>query len=821
MWSRAWDSGPHIHRLATSSGLAGFVGNDSAGVFIEVEGPPATLAQFRDQIGPAAPPLARVDSVEVTPIPPTGQQDFHIVLSQAIDAGQVTTVPPDTATCADCWAEMSDPTDRRYRHPFITCTNCGPRFTITRSLPYDRPATTMAGFGLCDPCRAEYDDPGDRRFHAQPVSCHDCGPRLSFVSSSRDIADTGRRSGDPRGSTEACLAAAASRLAAGDIVAVKGIGGYHLLCRADDDDTVNRLRRRKHRPGKPLALLVADLGTARRIAHVSPTEAAALEGPAAPIVLLRRRTDDDRLVVADAVAPDNPLVGIMLASNPVHGLLLNVAPSAPADADHGTPSVLVCTSGNISNEPICIDDTQVREQLGGIADAFLMHDRPIAVPCDDSVVRVISEQSTGDGDVGAQAGVVTVIRRSRGFVPTAVALPVQGPAVLALGAELKTTVCAADGRQAYLSQHLGDMGSLATLQVFERTTERMTSLHRVDPSAVACDAHPDHTAHRWARRNGHDPLVVQHHHAHVAAVMAEHGLRGPVLGVAFDGTGFGPDNTIWGGEILRATLTGATRVAHLSPVPLPGGDAAIRHPRRVALAHLWAAGLPWEGQAPARATTAEELRLLQTQISRSINTVPTSSMGRLFDAAASLLDIRHDITFEAQAAIDLEILAQEHGDRAGPDSAPPLGLPLRSPGADTQPGAPSQLDCTAFVTDLVDLIGAGLPAGAIALAVHRAIARAVVDVALWQRQQDGLGVVCLSGGVFANALLSRLTTTGLRAHGFSVYRSEQVPTNDGGIALGQAAVTTARLAAAGNAPRHSSSDNDPADAFAVATTARS
>lgn len=760
---------PHVHRLATSLGLSGSVRNDPGGVRIDVAGPVADIDAFRRRLVDEAPPLADVADVIDEPVPggaPTPVDGFRIEHSDsAAGAARTTGAPPDTATCPACLAQMADPGDRRFRHPFITCTDCGPRFTIIQRLPYDRPATTMAAFPLCAACDREYHDPGNRRFHAQPIACHDCGPGLWWTTS------TGRIGGRGLAASDAAIGHAQRALRDGQIVAVKGVGGYHLACRPDDEATVGRLRQRKQRPGKPFALLARDLEVIRRVAHVDADEERALTSPAAPIVLLRRR---DGAALAATIAPGNPLLGVMVASNPLHRLLLEPSPGT------GDPvlDLLVLTSGNRSEEPICIDDDDAQQRLAGIADAFLVHDRPIAVPCDDSVVRVMDGQTV-------------VLRRSRGYVPTAVRLPMAGVPALGLGAQLKATVCLTDGEQAWLSQHIGDMGSLPALRSFERTIERTRTMHEVVPEVLACDAHPDHTAHGWARRHADGlPVVpVQHHHAHVASLMVEHGLAGPVIGVAFDGTGYGTDPSgaaeIWGGEVLVADLRTVRRAAHLSLAPLPGGDAAIRHPRRVALAHLRAAGVEWaEDLLPVAVTTLDERRILATQIQRGFNTVPTSSMGRLFDAVSSLVGVRHDITFEAQAAIELEIRADAHRQRGGTPA--PLTLPLRIAGDDQ----PAQLDAAALIRDLVDLIRAGADVGAIALGFHVAVADAIVAAArhVAGGQDPALHDVCLTGGVFANALLLSLTAAGLREAGLIPRTHRMVPPNDGGISLGQAAI---------------------------------
>ncbi len=781
---------PHVHRLATDLHLAGEVSNDTTSVTIEVEGPAADLDRFRRRLVDEPPPLARIDTVDAAAVPALGTTGFTITASRHA-AGAVTNAPPDTAPCADCLRELRDPDDRRHRYPFITCTNCGPRFTIITTLPYDRPATTMADFPLCAPCAAEYGDPTDRRFHAQPVACFDCGPGIGLHIPVDAAAPGDDRTDDPTGdptdgtapgtsrqhATDQLLARTQQLLEAGAIVAVKGIGGYHLACRADHDATVATLRARKQRPGKPFALLVRNLEVAARLAHIDAAAATALSDPAAPIVLVRRRSDAS---LAGGVAPGNPLIGLMLPPSPLHHLLLDDVPGA----DVAAPDALIMTSGNLSEEPLCIDDAEARDRLGDIADAFLWHDRPIAVPCDDSVVRV-------DHIDGRPA--TTMIRRSRGYAPSPLPLPFRGTATLAVGGHLKTTVCLTDGRHAWLSAHVGDMGSLATLQAFERTVERFAAMHAVTPERVVADQHPDYTTRRWAEDRVDEPesdrpgagrplVLVQHHHAHIAAVMAEHGLPGtdPVTGIAFDGTGYGTDGTIWGGEVLLADYDGFDRVAHLSTVLLPGGDAAIRHPSRVALSHLRTAGIAWDEDLPPVATTSPQDRsLLATQLDRQLRTVPTSSMGRLFDAVASLLGLCHTITFEAQAAIDLEIAAD-----SARQSPPRLRLPL----VDQSAGEPVILDAATLIRDVVEALRDGIPVTAIALGFHEAVAVAIRDIATTIRQAGGPDVVALSGGVFANALLTRLATSRLQQEGLTVLRHRLVPHNDGGLALGQAAI---------------------------------
>ncbi|GAA1392204.1 carbamoyltransferase HypF [Pseudonocardia kongjuensis] len=764
---------PFVHRLATELGLDGLVGNDSAAVFLEIEGPAAALDEFDRRLRAEAPPLARIESVHWTGLRATGPAagTFRIDGSRAA-GGAATTVPPDVATCAACVRELFDPADRRYRHPFVTCTDCGPRYTIIRGLPYDRPATTMAGFGMCARCAAEYADPADRRFHAQPIACPDCGPTLGYRG--RD----GQRSGD------AALAAAQRALAAGRIVAVKGLGGYHLACAADRADAVAELRRRKARTGKPFALLVRDLDAAARYARISPGEAAVLGSAQRPVVLL------DRLPaapVAEQVAPGNPLLGLLLPYTPVHHLLLAPVPGDPAPC----PDAIVLTSANLSDEPLCHTDADARDRLPGLCDAVLDHDRPIEVPCDDSVVRVV------DGEQ-------LPVRRSRGFAPLPVDLGVAGPRVLAVGGELKNTFCLTEGRHAFCSAHVGDMGSLETTVAFDRAVARLTAL-RGHPDRVVADLHPGYLTRDRAERLAGDrpPDLVQHHHAHVMSLLAEHGRLGsPVVGVAFDGTGYGTDGTVWGGEILLVGPDGHrfTRAGHLAPVPLPGGDAAVRNPWRMALVHARAAGLArTRDLAPVRAVTAAELAALESQLDSGLGCVPTSSVGRLFDAVASLLDVRHRIGYEGQAAIELEALAATVPPGPDPDrrSRPPL------PGFAV--GADGVLDPGPVVRGIVAGLRDGTRPAELAAAFHRSLADAVVRVI--GVVAPGPRTVGLTGGVFQNVLLLRETRRRLRAAGHEVLTHRVVPPNDGGLALGQAAIAVLTALAEPPGPGGPSADH--------------
>ncbi|MFC9588978.1 carbamoyltransferase HypF [Streptomyces sp. NPDC056944] len=758
---------PFVYALATGLRLSGHVTNTPDGVVAEVEGDPADVASFCARLAPDAPPLARVESVEAAEVTANGGSGFTIVPSRRGGAVR-TLVPPDTATCDDCLTELADPADRRYLHAFITCTHCGPRFTIVTGLPYDRIHTTMAGFPMCPDCAREYADPADRRFHAQPVACPHCGPRLRLVTGP---LDTGQAPDSGRAPDTDPIAAARTMLASGAILAVKGLGGYHLACDATNPDAVAELRRRKARGDKPFAMMAADLADIEPLAHLGPLERDLLTGGVRPVVLLRRRDDAQPrhgASPAPAVAPGSPDLGFMLPYTPVHHLLLGLGA-----ADREGPRLLVMTSGNLSGEPIVTDDAEALTRLAGLADAWLLHDRPIHVPCDDSVVRVCDgEQLT--------------LRRSRGWAPLPVTLPVEVAPALAVGGDLKNAFCLGDGRQAWLSAHIGDMDDLATQLALTSAERQLESVTGVRPGLLAADRHPAYRSTRWARDHaaGRPVVPVQHHHAHVASAMAENGLDGtaPVIGVAFDGTGYGLDGAVWGGEFLLADYAGFERFAHLAYVPLPGGDAAVRRPYRMALAHLRAAGLAADRALPCtRACAPGELPVLERQLERGLNCAPTSSMGRLFDAVSSLAGIRHHAGYEAQAAIELEAAAlrapaeAEDGRYAFRLGAPHAGAPRTAD--------PARL-LAAVVADVLD----GTAAAVVAARFHLAVARLVRTVCAAARGETGVETVALTGGVFANTLLSSACAEGLREDGFTVLRHRLIPPNDGGLALGQLVV---------------------------------
>ena len=705
---------PFVYGLARRHRLAGFVLNDAEGVLVEAEGPAPALDAFARALRAEAPPLARVDGVAARPSRVRGDTEFRIEPSARAAAcdsvSQATAtalVPADVATCDDCLGELFDPRDRRYRYPFVNCTQCGPRFTIVRSVPYDRPNTTMDAFPMCADCRREYDDPLDRRFHAEPTACPVCGPQVSLP-----------------------LEEAVQLLRGGAILAVKGLGGYHLACDAADESAVARLRARKHREEKPFAVLSAEPET---LADVDSAEAELLRSRERPIVLVRRR-GDARL--ASSLAPGTRWLGLMLPYTPLHHLLA---------ADFGGP--LVLTSGNRSDEPIATDDREARERLAGIADAFLGHNRPIHRRCEDSVVRA-----------------AFAVRRSRGFAPGALPLPVAAARpVVAAGAELKSTFCVARGGDAFLSPHLGDLDSELAYGAFRADLDLYLAMLGVEPEVVVHDLHPEYLATKWAleQADAHpewELVGVQHHHAHAAACLAEHGEEGPALALVFDGTGFGTDGTLWGGELLRCDLASFGRVAHLDPVPLPGGEAAIREPWRVAAVHLERLGrpVPWE-----------RWRLVRQSL--RVNAPLSSGMGRLFDAVAALLGVRERVSYEGQAAIELEQLADD-------TVAEPYPWRLGDGGA--------------LVAAVDDDRAAGRPREEIAAAFHESIAAAAAAACAGAAEPR---TVVLSGGSFQNLRLLGSTRRRLEEQGFRVLTHRRVPPNDGGISYGQAAVAAARL----------------------------
>jgi hydrogenase maturation protein HypF len=736
---------PFVYRLAGSLGLAGSVRNTPYGVLIAAEGPEEAVAEFARRLESEPPPAAVLRGVEVTPVPARGADGFEIEASDT--AGElVVAMLPDLATCPDCLRELHDAEDRRYHYAFLNCTACGPRLSIIEGLPYDRPLTSMRGFRLCPDCAAEYDDPRDRRFHAQPVACPRCGPRLVFEGRDRDA---------PPGATYP-LEAAAAVVQSGRILALQGVGGYQLVVDARDDAAVARLRARKGREAKPFAVMFPSLEAVRRAARVGETEAALLASASAPILLLPLV---DRGAVSPETAPGLHSVGAMLPYSPLHHLLLERL---------GFP--VVCTSGNFSEEPMAITADDARARLGAIADAFLHHDRPIARHVDDSVARVVDGQ-------------LMVTRRARGFAPLPVALTASLPTVRALGGHLKNAVAWSHGTQIIASQHIGDLDHPLSLGALRRTVEDYERLYALRPVAVACDLHPDYASTRLAEASGLPVIRVQHHHAHVASAMAEHDLDGEVLGVAWDGTGLGTDGTIWGGEFLRATAAGFRRVARLRPFQLAGGEVAARQPWRSALGvlHGLVGEAMWDLDVPPVVLARSRREVLDSLFRATSGSMRTSSAGRLFDAMASLLGLRQESSYEAQAAMLLEQAAAPVTTGAYPFSM------LESRGDD---GAPMvDLDWRPVVHGVLDDLRRGTAVSAVAGRFHGAMARMIAATAEWM----GLGRVVLTGGCFQNAVLLSLAARELKGRRFEVVTHRRIPPNDGGLAVGQAMVAAHQL----------------------------
>ena len=779
---------PFVYRLAQEEGLSGFIGNDTDGVTIEIEGPQARIEAFVVRLRSEAPPLARIDSVAVRELTLVGDGEFRIISSQVM--GRVSTgIPADAATCPDCLRELLDPQDRRFLYPFLNCTNCGPRFTITRRIPYDRPQTSMAKFPMCAACQREYDDPLNRRFHAQPNACDECGPRVWLVEANGEIC-TATSSIAPHlqqkllaaagsGNITSKNAAAASLevieqaiqlLCDGRIVAIKGIGGFHLSVDATNEAAVMRLRERKHRYGKPLAVMVRDLGAAREICELTAEEEALLTTTARPIVLARRREGS---IIADGVAPGIPWLGVFLPYAPLQHLLLSGA----------RVRALVMTSANLSEEPIAIDNDEALVRLGGIADAFLMHDREILQRCDDSVAAVVD-------------GAPQLIRRARGFVPLGVPLPFDAPPMLAVGGHLKNVFALARGRFAYQSQHLGDLENLTGLEFFKESLDHLMRTFEIEPKVVVHDLHPGYLSTTWAREWAAErklPLIaVQHHHAHIAGCMAEHGLDGPVIGLALDGTGYGTDGKIWGGEVLIARMESFERFAHLEYVPMPGGEKAIKEPWRMAFAALRGAGFDVKTAAELSGANEQEARVLERMIERGVNAPLTSSLGRLFDAVAAVVLNRRVVDYEAQAAIELEGVAVDEPDSLGRHDYVPE---LWSAGSctDIAPDGSLIIKTGSIWQAIVEDSRRGVSKKRIAARFHAGVAEGFIWAAANAREKTGIHQVAMSGGCLHNRRLARLLREGLEEEGFEVFQHGHVSPGDGGLSYGQVVVSAARM----------------------------
>ena len=744
---------PFVWRLAHELDLAGWVRNDPYGVAIEVQGQVGSLDGFVARLAREAPALARIDAIETRALCSDSARDFHIVASGAGRAN--TGVAADTAVCQDCLQELFDPLDRRYRYAFINCTNCGPRYTISRALPYDRAHTSMAAFALCPTCRSEYGDPASRRFHAQPNACADCGPALALC----DSAGTRLHEGD-------VVAAALARLERGEIVALKGLGGFHLACDARNAAAVARLRERKAREEKPFAVMVAGSASLRGLAAVRPAENALLESRERPIVLLQKRAGSDALLAG--VAPGVARLGAMLPCTPLQYLLFHQAAGRPQGVgwlSGPQPLVLVMTSANAGGEPLIAANAEALARLGAIADALVLHDRDIVVRCDDSVVR-----ASGDGPA--------FIRRARGYSPAPIRLAYSGPPVLALGGYLKNTVCVTRGDEAFLSQHVGDLDNPESCRALEEAVGHLLRTLDVEPALVAHDLHPDFHGSRYAAafaaQRGLPALAVQHHHAHIAAVAAENRLRGPLLGLALDGVGLGSDRGLWGGELLRVENGSAQRIAHLRELRLPGGDRAAREPWRMAASALFELG---RAQEIERRFGGRGGAILAQMLARGLNSPPTSSAGRWFDAAAGLLGVRETCSYEGQAAMLLEGLAEAHGPAVPADHAYAIGA-----------------DGTLDLLPLLGHLAGQQDRGYGAALFHSTLAAALAAWVGAASERTGVRSVALGGGCFSNRILAAALRARLEVTGLTVFEARQVPPNDGGLALGQAAVALERAA---------------------------
>jgi hydrogenase maturation protein HypF len=737
---------PFVYRLANECGLTGVIANTPAGVSIEVQGEPEAVESFLERLPREVPPLAKITALTPQDAEPREESSFQIVASR-MDQAPRALVSPDVTVCEDCYREMMNPRDRRFRYPFINCTNCGPRFTIIRDIPYDRARTSMAAFRMCAACQSEYDNPVSRRFHAQPNACWDCGPQLLLLGpegSRVDVAEPIRE--------------AAKLLQQGSIVAVKGLGGFHLACDAQNELAVERLRERKRRVEKPFAIMVRQAEDAENLCVVDEPSRKLLNSIERPIVLLPRRPD---VVFGVGVAPGNLFLGVFLPYTPLHHLLLQ----------SGKFEALVMTSGNLSEEPIAIDNEESVRRLHRIADAFLVHDREIVRRCDDSVVRVA-------------AGQPQKLRRSRGFVPVPVHLEKEMQSVLAVGGELKNTVCVVRGSEAFLSQHVGDLENLESYGFFEEAVQHLQRILETEPKVIAHDLHPDYFSTKWAQeRTGVELVGVQHHHAHIAACMAENHLDGKVIGFSLDGTGYGTDGAIWGGEALVADYAGFERAGHLEYLPLPGGAAAIHEPWRMAVSYLtkhFGADIERLELPFLKDVDARKLDVVRQMIGREVNSPRTSSCGRLFDAVAAMVGLRGTVNFEAQAAIELEMAARD----AETEAAYPMDMTLT--GATWQIGTKSLFDW------LLRDIRKQASVEEMSRKFHNGLALVLLDVAERIRDKTALNRVCLSGGCFLNALLLETMIAELRERQFEVFFHTEVPAGDGGISLGQAVIAAHR-----------------------------
>jgi len=782
---------PFVFTLAKKLGLFGWVRNTSAGVVIQVDGSENQLKIFVLSLKNNFPPLATIDSFQVDHCSSSDFKTFNIKHSEPIP-GAFIPISPDVSICDECLVEMMDPDDLRYEYPFINCTNCGPRFTIIKDIPYDRPKTTMADFMMCDYCLGEYEDPLNRRFHAQPVACPNCGPHIWI-----EYPDHNQRSGssfdqNPSLNSHKFIQVARDSISDGKIIAIKGLGGFHLACDATNSEAVEELRHRKMRVDKPFALMMSHVDVVKEHCYLNQIESEFLLSRQRPIILLNKKPESP---ISQAVAPNQNTLGVMLPYTPLHYLLvadIQIDDKNQLDSNILWRTPLVMTSANLREEPIAFSNSDARERLASLADVFLMHNREIYVRCDDSVLRhkpfpLISENTSSTNHANPY-----FLRRSRGYAPNPIKLPLDAHQVLATGPELKNTFCLTKENYAFLSHHIGDMENYETLSSFENGISHYEDLFRIDPEAIACDLHPDYLSTRYAINRSQStnlPLFqIQHHHAHIAACMVDNGLVGdrPVIGVAFDGTGYGTDGAIWGGEFLIADFRGFERFAHLDYSPLPGGDSATKKPYRIALAQLWQNGIGWdEDLAPVTGSCGDDLSTLRSMLAHEINTPLTSSIGRLFDSVAALAGGRCVINYEAQAAIEFEAAADpmEHG-------IYPFDIKRYPEKSGTDfPGALSlKLTTRALFTEIIKDFRDGTPISKISSRFHNGLANITMKICQEARKQYSINEVALSGGVWQNMTLLEKTVRLLEQNGFIVYLHQQIPTNDGGLALGQAVI---------------------------------
>ena len=770
---------PFVYGLAKDLGLKGWVRNTSAGVDIDVEGNHTKIDHFLKTLNNGAPPLSRIDTLDVDYGEPKGFNSFDILHSESIP-GAFIPISPDVSICDDCLRELFDPDDPRYLYPFINCTNCGPRFSIIKDIPYDRPLTTMGVFEMCEFCMNEYQDPLNRRFHAQPVACPNCGPHVWLEESGGKNTHLHQKD---------AIDAVIQLLKIGKIISIKGLGGFHLACDATNLEAVKELRNRKLRVDKPFALMMADIETVRNHCFVNNAEETILLSRERPIVLLERKPGSD---VSIFVAPNQNTLGVMLPYTPLHYLLFGDPNDRKGTKSY--PSALVMTSGNLSEEPIAYKNQEAIEHLNNLADAYLMHNRDIHMRTDDSVVRLGIADKQKKVNECNQKHPPFMIRRSRGYAPDSISLPFKACRVLAVGPELKNSFCLLNDRYAFLSHHIGDMENYETFKSFEEGIEHYEKLFRIEPEVLACDLHPNYLSSRYAferaNENGLPLFKIQHHHAHIASCMVDNGLSSDhtVLGISFDGTGLGSDDAIWGGEFLISDYLGYQRFAHLEYSPIPGGDAAIKKPYKLALAQLWHHNIDWDDDLfPVKAACGDELTLIHSMLEKNINSPLTSSIGRLFDSVSSLIGVRNGINYEAQAAIELEAIVDHYESKSYPFE---IIKSKRQDKVDDKQIKPIILGTKTLFQSIIEDLGKKTHQSRIAARFHNGLVKATIEICQLARKIHGINEIVLSGGVWQNMVLLERAYQRLNKDGFTVYIHKNIPTNDGGLSLGQAVIAS-------------------------------